>query len=322
MSARSTALTIAAVVGGATVAAIVTGQVLAWRATRGPALRLPPPEAAPAAPGTPRWVVDVAGRASVPDRVVHPPIVVGDRLLVAGARIGYVALDLATGAIAWRRASGPELAAPLVLAPHDVVLVHACDDAVGVADGRAVVACFERIDPLDIAARSAGAIHATLADAAPCLTSMAPWRVRGDASQLVIARDDCALTVELPSGRAVAAPPEPTPPRPEPGAECGRTDDGTPWCQQVGAVEALGVRAPGLSVLAGAASEGRVALVVREDASLEHDAIVAAVDGAITWRWMLPAPAAPRATPIAITVDPSGVYAVFDSSRVAALAPP
>lgn len=322
MSARSTALTIAAVIGGATVAAIVTGQVLAWRATRGPSVRLPPGVELAPAPGTPRWVIDVGDQASVPDRVAYPPIVLGDRVLVTGARMGYVALDRTTGAIAWRRGAGPELAAPLVLAPHDVVLVHACDAAIGVADGRAVVACFERIDPLDIAARSAGAIHATAADAAPCLASMAPWRVRGDASRLVIARDDCALTVELPSGRAVAAPPEPLPPRPEPGAECTRADDGTPWCQEVGTVAALGVRAPGLSVLAGATAGTRAAIVVREDTSLERDAIVAAVAGAITWRWMLPEPPAPRASPIAITIDATGVYAVFDSSRVAALGPP
>ncbi|MBK9034286.1 MAG: hypothetical protein IPL61_23980 [Myxococcales bacterium] len=326
MIARRTALTIAAIVVGATAAAIVTGQVLARAPARTPPPPLPPSPILAGAPQV-RWVVDVAGRAPVPDRIVHAPVVIGDRVLIAAARVGYVGLDLATGAIAWRRPAGPELAAPLVLAPRDVVLVHACDVPVGTAAGRSLVACYERIDPLAIAARAAGGIDAADDDAAPCLASMAPWRVTGTSAGLVIARDGCALAVPLPAGAATAttAPPAP-PPLDELGADCGVTADGTPWCQRVAGgastVEVAGVRVPGLAVLAAATAGERAAVVVRRDATLRDDVLVAVVGGAVAWTWPLPPPAEARATPVAVALDATGVYVVFDSSRVAALAPP
>jgi hypothetical protein len=320
MIRRRTAIAIASVIAGATVAAVVTGQLLARRATRGGAVVAPTPEPTIRIA---RWVVEIAGRAPVPDRVVHAPVVVGERVIVAGARVGYVALDTATGGLAWRRAAGPELAAPLVLSPHDVILVHACDQAIGVADGRAVVACFERIDPIDIAARQAGAIHAAVDAVAPCLASMSPWRVRGDAAALVIERDGCALAVTLSDGTATAvtatAPPTPT----APAAECGITASGVAWCQRVGggasSVELAGARVPGLSALAALTRGDTTAAVIRADATLLHDHVALISRGAVAWTWELPPPAAPRATPVAISFDRGGVYVMFDSTRVAAV---
>lgn len=326
MIARRTAIRIAAVIGAATVAAVVAGRILAPAPRK---LATPPLAAEPEAVGVARarWVVDLGPGLTAPDRVVHPPVVVGDRLLVAASRIGFAALDVATGAVAWRRPASPDLAAPLVLAPHDVIEVSACDEPIGVAAGRSVVACFARIDPLDIAARSAGAIHAADADAAACLRSTAPWQVRGDATTILIRRDACALAVSLPAGVAAAISSDPpVAPPPEPGADCGVTTDGTPWCQRVeggrSTVEVAGVRVDGLAVLAAASDSARAVVVVRRDASLVHDDVVGVEDGAVVWTWRLPEPAQPRGTPIAIALVAGGAYVVFDSTRVAALAAP
>ena len=111
MIARRTAIRIAAVIGAATAAAVVAGRVLAPAPRK---LATPPLAAEPEAVGaaTARWVVDLGPGLTAPDRVVHAPIVVGDRLLVAASRIGFAALDVATGAVAWRRPASPDLAAP------------------------------------------------------------------------------------------------------------------------------------------------------------------------------------------------------------------
>lgn len=325
MIARRTAIRIAAVIGAATVAAVVAGRILAPAPRK---LATPPLAAEPEAVGVARarWVVDLGPGLTAPDRAVHAPIVVGNRLLVAASRIGFAALDVATGAVAWRRPASPDLAAPLVLAPHDVIEVAACDEAIGVAAGRTVVACFARIDPLDIAARAAGAIHAADADAAPCLASTAAWQLQGDATAIVLRRDACALAVALPAGAATAIAASPPRPPPEPGADCEATADGTPWCQRVAdgrsTVEVAGVRVDGIAVLAAASDSARAVVVVRRDASLAHDDVVGVEDGAVVWTWRLPEPAQPRATPVAVTMIPGGAYVVFDSTRVAALAAP
>lgn len=325
MIRRRTAIRIAAVIGGASVAALLAGRLIAPAPRK---LAAPPLAAEPEAVGVARtrWVVDLGPGLTAPDRAVHAPAVVGDRLLVAASRIGFAALDVATGAVAWRRPASPDLAAPLVLAPHDVIEVAACDEPIGVAAGRTVVACFARIDPLDIAARSAGAIHAADADAAPCLASTAPWTLRGDATTIAISRDGCALAVPLPVGAATAIAATPPPPPPEPGADCGVAADGTPWCQRVeggrSTVEVAGVRVDGLAVLAAATDSARAVIVVRRDASLVHDDAIGIEDGAVVWTWRLPEPARPRATPVAVTLAAGGAYLVFDSTRVAALDAP
>jgi hypothetical protein len=132
--------------------------------------------------------------------------------------------------------------------------------------------------------------------------------------------------VTLPAGAAAAITATPPPPPPEPGADCGVTADGTPWCQQVeggrSTVLVAGVRVDGLAVLAAATDSARAVIVVRRDATLVHDDAIGVADGAVTWTWRLPAPAHPRATPVAVALAAAGAYLVFDSTRVAALDAP
>jgi hypothetical protein len=178
--------------------------------------------------------------------------------------------------VAWRRQPA-DLAAPLVLAPDVIGWRRAA--AIGARPGA-------RSWRALIAARSAGAIHAADADAAACLRSTAPWQVRGDATTILIRRDACALAVSLPAGVAAAISSDPpVAPPPEPGADCGVTAEGTPWCQRVeggrSTVEVAGVRVDGLAVLAAASDSARAVVVVRRDASLVHDDVV----GVETARW-------------------------------------
>jgi hypothetical protein len=315
-----TASTIAAVMIGAAAAAAITSRVVAPpRLT--PSVAPSPIDPLPVM--TPRWMVDLGPGADVPDRVNHRPIVVGDRVVISNSRLGYVAVAAATGAVAWRRPSVDDLAAPHRFAPHDVLLVHGCDQPVAAPAGRVIVACFERIDPIDTAASTAGAIHVVVADAATCDTGLGSWRVDGDAGHLTIARDACALAVALPSGTAVAIE-SPAPPSPLP-EDCARLADGTPWCQRivdgVSLVEVDGAVVPGLAALAAAHDDHRSRSVVRRDVTLRHDDLVVIVDQRPVAIWPLPPPSIDRATPIAVAVDATGVYVVFDGTWMAAFAP-
>ena len=57
-------------------------------------------------------------------------------------------------------------------------------------------------------------------------------------------------------------------------------------------------------------------------ATLRHDDAVGIVDGRVAWTWRLPEPARERATPVAASLAGGAAYLVFDSTRVAAIAPP
>ncbi len=130
---------------------------------------------APSGVAEPGWLVDLAPVVPRPELVAHAPIVVGDRVIVAGSRVDYRGLDLATGAEAWHRPGGASLAAPLALALRDVVLVHDCDVAVAAPDGHGVLACFDRIDPIAVAARSAGRIAAPMGELGVCGGTGGAW---------------------------------------------------------------------------------------------------------------------------------------------------
>jgi len=301
-------------VGGAIGAALIVGRVLAPPSSTG---QPPVPARAPGAPprlAVPRWQVDVGAIATVPELVAHPPVVVGDRVLVAGSQVGYVALDRAGGAAAWRRSGGATLAPPLVLSPHDVVLVRECDQPIAPPTGTELVACFERIDPLDVAGRAAGSVQT----ATPCPIDRGAWQIARDGGAVRFWRGACGYIFTPPNGEArrvevpVAGPPD---------DGCDRLDDGTPWCQRVGAgasvVEVAGATLPGLSVLAAARDGRRAAVVVRADATLRHDVLYALDDGVVVWTWPLPEPTQARATPIGVSVSVADVLLLFDTSQVA-----
>ncbi len=286
------------------------------------ALRLPVPpartpqylalEQLPAA--TVRWQVELGPPAAVPDLVAHPPLVVGGLVIIAASRVGYVALDRATGAVAWRRPASPTLANPLV---HDgeLVLVHDCEGEVAAAVGTVVLACFDRVDPRDVAVRQAGVIRTAESATGDCAQPGA-WTIARAASALTLARGDCRWTLSLPGGDAVRT------------ASRAVADDDDDivlassqgvWRRETHGqrsyVYDVGVRLPGLSVLAVAAG----AVVVRLDGSLLRD-YVAAADGA--WWWPLPAPDGARSTPVGVTRADDDVVVFFDGVRVAALTAP
>lgn len=279
----------------------------------------------------PAWLVELEPVVPRPELVAHAPVVVGDRVLVAGSRVDHRGLDLASGAEAWRRPGGAALARPLALGRGDVVLLRECDGGVAAPTDHAVLACFDRIDPAAIAVRSGGRLHAPAGEAGACVAGGGAWSLAGDdPAALVLGRNTCRFVVDLGDGlaRRVAdlAPP------PEPAEDVVGHDGDAPWRQVVGGGRSevvrgagAGPRLPGLTVLAAARVAGRDAgaVVVRADSSLARDFLAGYVGAAVTWVWPLPPPPdGARAGPVGLTADDRGVTIFFDAHRVARFTAP
>lgn len=83
-----------------------------------------------------------------------------------------------------------------------------------------------------------------------------------------------------------------------------------------------GAPAPGAQVLAAAPWGRGVAAVVRLDASLRHDAVIAWDESLrVRWAWPLPAPARPRVVPVGLAALPgdAGVVVFYDGRALAQL---
>lgn len=297
----------------------------------------PPPVAMPAhdagaalAPAPePRWLVDLTPLVPRPELAAHAPVVVGDRVIIAGSRVDYRALDLATGAEAWHRPGGASLSPPAVVADREVVLVHDCAVAVAAPPGRAVLACFDWIDPLAIAARKAGSLHVAEGELGGCTSSGGVWQlVSSNPGSLGIVRGSCLFDADLRTGAATRLPDPPPPP--EPADDVVAELDGRRWYQVIDrgksyVTDRAGAPSlPGLTVLAAAARGPRGAVVVRADSSLVRD-YLAAYDGAgLGWRWPLPAPPDPagRGGPVGVAVTDQDVFVFFDAGRVARFTAP
>ena len=277
----------------------------------------------------PAWLVDIEKVAPRPEIVAHAPVVVGDRVIVAGSKIDYRALSLANGAEAWHRPGGATLSAPAVMRTNDVVLIHDCDGAVGAPLGRAVLTCFDRIDPIAIAARSAGRIHVDEDKLGDCASGGGAWRVLNtNPRSLGLLRGHCLFDSNLDSGEATRL--SDPPPEPEQADDVVAYVGDARWRQRVDAGKSFVVRdgggpsLDGIDVLAAAHNGTRGAVVVRRDSSLANDYVAAYDGGAVLWTWPLPAPPDPagRAGPIGIAADGDSVLVFFDASRVARFTTP
>lgn len=284
----------------------------------------------------PLWLVDMGPQAPRPEIAAHAPIVVGERIVVAGSRVGYVGLDRDRGEIAWRRPGGAWLSAPLVLAHDDVVLVRECDEAVGAPPGQAVLACLDRLDPIATAARTAERIFSSEDSVGDCLGAGAgPWRLEGaDPAALILARGRCRFTLALPGGHATRLADSP-PPAPLTDDELLRDGDAS-WRQRIDGRRSLVVRGddgpslPGLTVIAaarlgglGSSSIDAGAVVVRADASLRRDYLAAYDARGVAWVWPLPPPPdGGRGGPIGVAASARDILVFFDGGRVARFTAP
>lgn len=286
----------------------------------------------------PAWLVDITPLAPRPELVAHAPVVVGHRVILAGSRTDYRGLDLATGAEAWHRPGGASLGRPAVVAPTDVILVHDCDVAVGAPPRRAVLACYDRIDPLDISARRAGRIHVAENELGTCTSSGGAWKLIHDSfaaeDQLELVRGGCRFGFDL--GTESAKRHDDPPPEPELTDDIVAVIDGVAWRQVlVGGKSAVthasgGALLPGLSVLGAARPGGsgrdasRGAAVVRLDSSLARDYLAAFDVSKVLWVWPLPAPPDPagRGGPVGVAADDESVFVFFDAGRVARFTAP
>jgi hypothetical protein len=277
----------------------------------------------------PSWLVELAPLAPRPELVAHAPVVVGDRVLVAGSRTDYRALDLDTGAEAWHRPGGAALSKPVVYGPTDVILVHACDGAVGAPLGRAVLACFDRVDPFDISVRSAGRIHVDEERWGECATGTGAWKpLNTNPRSLGLLRGRCLFNADLEADGAASRLLDPPPER-ELTDDIVAVIDGATWRQVINAGQSFVERygAPpiaGLTVLAAAHENDRGAVVVRLDSSLSRDYLAAYDTSKVLWVWPLPPPPDPagRAGPIGVHADAANILVFFDGSRVARFTAP
>jgi hypothetical protein len=311
--------------------------LFACKGERTPQQESPPPPvvhdaaAAAAAAASPDWLVDIAPLAPRPELVAHDPVVVGDRVIIAGSRADYRGLDVDTGAEAWARRGGATLSQPTVFAPTDVLLVHECDVATGAPARRAVLTCYERIDPLDIAARSAGRIHVAEDALGDCAAVGGAWRILStNPRSLGLLRERCLFDADLTRDGVATRLGDP-PAEPERAEDVVALIDGTSWRQVIDAgtssVERRdSPRLPGLTVLAASHLVGttRGAAVVRRDSSLANDYLAAYDSGAIAWTWPLPAPPDPagRGGPVGLTATPQHIIVFFDGGRVARFTAP
>lgn len=301
----------------------------------------PPPPAAsePVAPADasatdaagvqPVWLVEIAPLAPRPELVAHAPVVIGDRVIIAGSRTDYRGLDLGTGAEAWQRPGGAALSAPAVFRPTDVLLVHECEVAVAAPRGRAVLTCYDRIDPLAIANRSGGRIHVAEDALGDCAATGGAWRVLStNPRSLGLLRGACLFDADLEKDGAATRLHDP-PGEPERADDVVAVIDGATWRQIISGGKSFVARLdspslPGLTVLAAAHTGTRGAAVVRRDSSLAHDYLAAYDRGTILWTWPLPAPpdAAGRGGPVGVTATEQDVLVFFDGSRVARFTAP
>jgi hypothetical protein len=294
------------------------------------------PELAGLALAEPIWVMDLGPRLDRPELAAHPPLTVGERIVIAGSRLGYLGLDRARGEIAWRRQAGPRLSAPLALAADDIILIRECDEAVGAPPGHAVLACFDRIDPQAIAGRAAGRLFLPDGDAGDCTAAgSGAWSLTGaDPRALTIGRRLCRFSADLTSGRADRLPDDPGPGIPGDVHDVVlREPDGTPWHHDISTgahrvVRTLrpgGTSLPGLLALAAARVPGRGdagADVIRADTTLTRDYVAAYDASGIRWVWPLPAPPLAdggRGGPVGLSATERDVLVLFDGSRVARL---
>jgi len=91
-----------------------------------------------------------------------------------------------------------------------------------------------------------------------------------------------------------------------------------------GALIRGGDRAPGLHALAAAwLPGGELAVVVRRDSSLQHDALaVFDAGGHLAWQWPLPRPDQPRTDPVGLIGDGDGFVLFYDGRYCARFARP
>ncbi len=274
--------------------------------------------------GAPRWLLQV-GDARGLELVAHAPVVVADRIVVAGSRIGWVGLGL-DGAVHWRHAASPRLAAPLVRGDA-LVLLDECGRPTAVDPGLTLLACATWIGARD--GQRLRVVPVRAADASACVAEPGAWRLTATDDQPLLARGACRFALDLGDGPSAGLARRLDDARPVADDQPDLIyldPDQPPWERKFIIDRTMLVNAPGDRVLPGltvlADDPGRArrppASIVRRDASLRHDALIAD-----RWWWPLPDPGFDRGRggPVAVASTAAGVVAFFDGDRVALFAP-
>lgn len=262
-------------------------------------------------PPAPRWRAELASAAAEPlTWAVGPRVRATVR--VASSAVGAVELDPMTGAVVARDPDAPR---PPPRPADEMGVLRA--NGLACRLGRAALRC-------------AGATGAWSAPIEPAIDAGGAGPVAAGGAVAVVA-DEALIAFAAGDGRRLWRAPGryATAPGALAADAAGRlraiaVDGGAQPVAIVpatGAVAARGDRVPALVVWAAAfAPDGAAAVVVRRDASLRRDAVVAfGADGRRRWTWPLPPPDGARVDRPGVAVADGAVFVFYDGRSVARL---
>lgn len=157
----------------------------------------------------PERVISLPAKPDMPKFALGGPALLGDIAIVSSSQFGFVAANWRTGAIAWTKPAGSQVAPPVVV-DDDIVLMGDCVKPPAVADREVLAGCLRVVtrggtDRTYVAIRGKPrALEPFLAERGDQQTS------RVDDHTVRWQRGEHAITVDLITG--VAKPADPTPP--------------------------------------------------------------------------------------------------------------
>jgi hypothetical protein len=304
-----------------------------------PAPEPPPPRsagvAAPAASTVATdWMVRLADQPVVTMFRTAGPVIAGDRVVVGSTAIGFAAVDAASGKVAWRveGEAFPYRIMPQRSAPERILVTGRCSH---LPDARPGKVCTRHLRLADggVAADSWGHGY----DAEEAIVDRPGVSLGGRETRAEI-QDQALSLVPSPGHEGIDVPGRFVD---RPGA-LGQTDrrsrtlvalrvepmreaGGSPVIHPVwidfdsGVITRSGADTTGDGVVAADIAATGVAAVVRFGRDLKrHQVVLWGPDGALRWRWDLPAPQQARVD-LSVAVGDDAVYVFFDGRDLARL---
>jgi hypothetical protein len=150
-------------------------------------------------------VINLPSKANVPRFTVGGPVLVGEVAVVASSQFGFAAVDYRRGQLAWTKPAGAHVAPPVIV-DGNLALIGDCVNPPDVPDGDTLLGC-ARVVTATGADQAYVAVHAKAAAVADFAGSDGYQRTwNGGEGHVIWKRGDHAVSVDLLSGVASAAP--------------------------------------------------------------------------------------------------------------------
>lgn len=147
-------------------------------------------------------VIELPARPDVPRFTVGGPVLLGDLAIVSSSQFGFIAADFRRGQIAWTKAAGSHLAAPLVV-DGNAVLIGDCINPPQVSESDRLLGCMRIVTPAgaDQAYIAIRGKQKAVADFAGATGEERVWAAK---KNVVWRRGEHAIAIDLMTG--IAAP--------------------------------------------------------------------------------------------------------------------